>query len=71
MHLCNRASLDGGFFLGSEFDAGLSFGELAALQLNDSRREKNMQLPLADQWRPNPHAPTGNFRSSQSLTLFG
>jgi hypothetical protein len=47
--LCKNAPFDGALFLTSEFDAGLSFGELAELQLNDSRREKNMQLPLADQ----------------------
>ena len=42
---------DGGLILVRELDERLSFGDLIAQHLTDSRRGKNTQLPLADLFR--------------------
>src|SRR5262249_56632187 len=43
-----RVASDGGLMVGRELDERLGFNELIAQHLTDSRRGKNMQLPLAD-----------------------
>jgi hypothetical protein len=44
----SRVTSDGGLILVRELDERLGFGDLIAQHLNDSRRGKNTQLPLAD-----------------------
>jgi hypothetical protein len=44
----SRATSDGGLVLVRELDERLGFGELVDRHLSDSRRGKNIQLPLAD-----------------------
>jgi hypothetical protein len=44
----SRVTSDGGLVLVRELDERLGFGELVDRQLSDSRRGKNIQLPLAD-----------------------
>jgi hypothetical protein len=43
-----RVTSDGGLILVRELDERLGFGELVDRHLSDSRRGKNIQLPLAD-----------------------
>src|SRR6266851_9337426 len=43
-----RVTSDGGLILARELDERLGFGELVDRHLSDSRRGKNIQLPLAD-----------------------
>src|SRR6202521_3490955 len=44
----SRVTSDGGLVLVRELDERLGFGELVDRHLSDSRRGKNIQLPLAD-----------------------
>ena len=44
----SRVTSDGGLVLVRELDERLDFGELVDRHLSDSRRDKNIQLPLAD-----------------------
>jgi hypothetical protein len=47
----SRVTSDGGLILVRELDERLGFGELITQHLNDTRRGKNTQLPLADLFR--------------------
>jgi hypothetical protein len=44
----SRVTSDGGLVLVRELDERLGFGELVDRDLSNSRRGKNIQLPLAD-----------------------
>ena len=44
----SRVTSDGGLVLVRELDERLGFGELVDRHLSDSRRDRNIQLPLAD-----------------------
>jgi hypothetical protein len=57
----SRITSDGGLVLVRELDERLAFGELIAQRLNDSRRGKNTQLPLADLLRQSVYSRIAGY----------
>ncbi len=56
-----RVTSDGGLILARELDERLGFGELVDRHLSDSRRGKNIQLPLPDLLRPSIHSRLADY----------
>jgi hypothetical protein len=57
----SRVTSDGGLILVRELDERLGFGELIAQHLSDSRRGKNIQLPLADLFRQSVYSRIAGY----------
>src|SRR5665811_682713 len=57
----SRVTSDGGLILVRELDERLSFGDLIAQHLTDSRRGKNTQLPLADLLRQSVYSRIAGY----------
>jgi hypothetical protein len=57
----SRVTSDGGLILVRELDERLGFGELITQHLTDSRRGKNMQLPLADLLRQSVYSRIAGY----------
>jgi len=57
----SRVTSDGGLILVRELDERLGFGDLMARHLTDSRRGKNMQLPLADLLRQSVYSRLAGY----------
>jgi hypothetical protein len=57
----SRVTSDGGLILVRELDERLGFGDRMARHLTDSRRGKNMQLPLADLLRQSVYSRLAGY----------
>src|SRR5450756_1526854 len=57
----SRVTSDGGLILVRELDERLGFGDLMARHLTDSRRGKNLQLPLADLLRQSVYSRLAGY----------
>ena len=57
----SRVTWDGGLVLVREVDERLGFGELITQHLSDSRRGKNLQLPLADLFRQSVYSRMAGY----------
>jgi hypothetical protein len=57
----SRVAFDGGLILVRELDEQLGSGELITQHLTDSRRGKNTQLPLADQFRQSVYSRIAGY----------
>ena len=57
----SRVTSDGGLILVRELDEHLGFGDLMARHLTDSRRGKNLQLPLADLLRQSVYSRLAGY----------
>jgi Transposase DDE domain group 1 len=58
----SRVTSDGGLVLVRELDERIGLSELMDRHLSDSRRGKNIQLPLADLLRQSIYKPVGGLR---------
>jgi hypothetical protein len=58
----SRVTSDGGLVLVRELDERLGFGELVDRDLSNSRRGKNIQLPLADLLRQSIYSRLAGLR---------
>src|ERR1035437_10361336 len=57
----SRVTSDGGLILVRELDERLGFGDLMARHLTDSRRGKNLQLPLGDLLRQSVYSRLAGY----------
>jgi hypothetical protein len=57
----SRVTSDGGLILVRELDERLGLGDLIAEHLNDARRGKNTQLPLADLFRQSVYSRVAGY----------
>ena len=66
----SRVTSDGGLVLVRELDERLGFGELVDRHLSDSRRGKNIQLPLADLLRQSIYSRLAGMKTLTTPLVF-